>query len=49
MLSYTKGKMVRKLKTAGIRRAEKDGTGAFVSLEHLKYYQVARLYDEYCK
>lgn len=44
----TKGKMIRQLKEkAGIRKAEKNG--ATVQLEHLKAYQVANLYYQYCK
>ena len=39
-MSYTKGQMVKDLKNAGIRKAEKNGTGSLVTLEHLKYYQL---------
>ena len=46
-MNYTKGQMIKELKNAGIRRAEKDGSGAEVSLEHLKYYQVANLWQNY--
>ena len=42
----TKGKMIKELKTKGIRSGEKEG--AKVSLEHLKYYQVAKMYYTYC-
>lgn len=46
MTSTTKGQMVKDLKNAGIRRAEKNGTGSLVALEHLKYYQIAKLWAE---
>lgn len=42
----TKGKMIRSLKERGIRKGDKDG--AMVSLEHLKVYQITKLYYEYC-
>lgn len=45
-MSYTKGQMIKDLKNAGIRRAEKDGSGTLVSLEHLKYYQIANIWQE---
>lgn len=38
----TKGKMIRELKKIGIRRGEKNG--AVVKLEHLKSFEVAKLY-----
>lgn len=38
----TKGFMTKALKEAGIRRAEKDG--GTVKLEHLKTYQLTKLY-----
>lgn len=44
----TKGQMIKELKRVGIRKVEKEGNSALVSLEHLKYFQVAKLYDEYC-
>ena len=43
----TKGKMISELKKKGIRRGDKDG--AMVSLEHLKTFDVIKLYYEYCK
>ena len=42
----TKGKMIRSLKEHGIRRGDKDG--ATVSLEHLKSYEITKLYYQYC-
>lgn len=42
----TKGKMIKELKAKGIRSGEKDG--AKVSLEHLKSYQVTKMYYTYC-
>ena len=42
----TKGKMIKALKSAGIRKGEKDG--AFVSLEHLKSSDVVKLYYDNC-
>ena len=42
----TKGKMIRSLKEQGIRRGDKDG--AMVSLEHLKTFQITKLYYEHC-
>ena len=42
----TKGKMITALKKAGIRTGDKDG--AMVQLEHLKTFQVIKLYYEYC-
>ncbi len=44
----TKGQMIKELKRVGIRKVEKEGSGALVSLEHLKYFQVAKLYNEHC-
>lgn len=44
-MSYTKGQMIKELKQAGIRKAEKDGTGALVSLEHLRYYQICNIWE----
>lgn len=41
----TKGKMIKELKKAGIRRADKNG--ASVNLEALKTYQVINLYYTY--
>lgn len=45
-MNMTKGKMVVALKKAGIRRGEKNGT-ATVKLEHLKSYEVTKLYAEH--
>lgn len=45
-LPFTKGQMIKELKNAGVRQAEKDGSGAVVSLEHLKYFQIAKIWDE---
>lgn len=42
----TKGKMIKALKAAGIRKGEKEG--AFVSLEHLKTNEVTKLYYTNC-
>ena len=42
-----KGKMITELKKKGIRTGDKNG--AKVGLEHLKSYQVAELYYQYCK
>lgn len=42
----TKGKMIKELKSKGIRKADKEG--ATVSLEHLKTHQVINLYYQYC-
>lgn len=42
----TKGKKIKVLKEKGIRFGEKDG--AKVSLEHLKNYQITKLYSENC-
>ena len=42
----TKGKMIKALKSAGIRKGEKNG--AFVSLEHLKTCEVTKLYYDNC-
>lgn len=39
-----KGEMIRKLKQAGIRRADKENTNMTVKLEHLKTFQVIKLY-----
>lgn len=41
----TKGKMIRELKKIGVRRGEKNGT--VVKLEHLKFFEVAKLYGAY--
>lgn len=41
----TKGMMIKELKQAGIRKAVKEGIG-LVSLEHLKFYQVCKLWAE---
>ena len=42
----TKGQMVKELKALGIRKGDKDG--ATVSLEHLKTYDITKLYYEHC-
>ena len=42
----TKGFMTKELKKRGIRRGDKNG--AMVSLEHLKTYQITKMYYEYC-
>ena len=42
----SKGKMISALKKAGIRRGDKNGS--IVPLEHLKAYQVIKLYYQYC-
>ena len=42
----TKGKMIKCLKEHGIRKADKEG--ATVSLEHLKMFQISKLYYENC-
>ena len=42
----TKGLMTRELKKKGIRTGDK--MGATVQLEHLKTYQVTKLYYEHC-
>lgn len=38
----TKGKMIKALKAKGIRKGEKKGL--FVQLEHLKTFDVVKLY-----
>lgn len=43
----SKGKMISELKKKGIRKGDKNG--AEVSLEHLKTFQVIKLYSQYCK
>ena len=40
----TKGKMIKALKAKGVRKGDKDG--AMVSLEHLKTFQIAKMYYE---
>ncbi len=42
----TKGKMIKELKKVGVRTGDKDG--AKVQLEHLKSYNVTKLYFEHC-
>ena len=42
----TKRTLIKELKNHGIRKGDKDG--AFVSLEHLKYYQIVNLYYKHC-
>jgi hypothetical protein len=42
----TKGKMISALKKVGIRRGDKDG--AMVALEHLKTFEIIKMYYEYC-
>ena len=46
IIMLTKGKMIKALKSAGIRKGEKNG--AFVSLEHLKTCEVTKLYYDNC-
>ena len=41
-----KGKMIKELKAKGIRRGEKNG--AVVKLEHLKTFDIIRLWSEHC-
>lgn len=43
----TKGKMCKALKAKGIRKAIKYD-GSFVSLEHLKTFEVVNLYYTHC-
>lgn len=43
----TKGTMIKELKKNGIRRGDKNGS--IVKLEHLKAYQVTKLYYQHCK
>ena len=43
----TKGTMIKELKKNGIRRGDKNG--AIVKLEHLKTFEVIKLYFTYCK
>ena len=45
----TKGNMIKALKAAGVRKADKEGTRMRVSLEHLKTAQVTNLYFKYCR
>ena len=42
----TKGFMIKKLKEKGIRKGDKNG--ATVQLEHLKTFQITKMYYEYC-
>ena len=42
----TKGFMTRELKKKGIRAGDKDG--AMVALEHLKTFEIIKMYYEYC-
>ena len=42
----TKGFMTKELKKAGVHTGDKDG--AMVSLEHLKTYQITKMYYEHC-
>lgn len=42
----TKGFMTKALKEKGVRAGDKDG--ATVKLEHLKTYQITKMYYEYC-
>ena len=44
---FGKGKMIKELKAKGVRRGEKNGS--IVSLEHLKSYEVIKLYAEHCR
>jgi hypothetical protein len=43
---FGKGKMIKELKAKGVRRGDKNGS--IVSLEHLKSYEVIKLYAEHC-
>lgn len=43
----TKGFMCKALKEKGIRKADKYD-GSYVSLEHLKTFEVTKLYYKYC-
>ena len=43
----TKGKMISALKKAGIRKGDKNGFD--VPLEHLKTYQIIKMYYELCE
>lgn len=45
MKATTKGQMVKELKSNGIRKALKS-TGEEVQLEHLKYAEVVKLYND---
>lgn len=42
----TKGFMTKELKRKGIRVGDKDG--ATVSLEHLKTFEIIKLYYQHC-
>lgn len=46
MISTTKGQMVKDLKMPASEEPKKNGTGSLVALEHLKYYQIAKLWAE---
>ena len=43
----TKGRMIQELKKNGVRKGDKNGS--LVSLEHLKTFQIIKLYSEHCK
>lgn len=43
----TKGFMTKALKEKGVRSGDKNG--ATVSLEHLKTFEVIKLYYQYCE
>lgn len=43
-MKFSKGQMIKELKQAGIRTAEKEGVGSAIGLEHLKYFQVCQLW-----
>ena len=43
----TKGFMMRELKKVGVRKGDKNGLT--VQLEHLKSFEVSKLYHQYCK
>ena len=42
----SKGFMTKELKKRGIRKGDKDG--ATVSLEHLKTFEIIKLYYQHC-
>ena len=43
----TKGFMMKELRKAGIRTGDKGG--AMVQLEHLKTFEIIKLYYQHCK
>ena len=42
IVMITKGKMIKALKAAGVRRGDKDGSS--VGLEHLKTFAITTMY-----